>query len=76
MTLGAIDVVGDPGRAAGNTSIYAAMVISLVAGTVAAGLTLDSRSAKRWIAAFLLTLLSVAGIGFMYLSYWYLTLGI
>ena len=76
VTLGAIDVVVDPGHATGNTSLYTSMMISLVAGTVAAGLTVKARSARRWIAALLLTLLSVAGIGFMYVSYWYLTLGI
>ncbi|HEY2888293.1 MAG TPA: hypothetical protein VGJ17_06735 [Candidatus Limnocylindrales bacterium] len=75
-TLGAIDVVLDPGRATGNTSVYASIVIGLVAGTVVAGLALRARSATRWIAAFLLTLLSVAGLGLVFLSYWYLTLGI
>lgn len=60
----------------GNTGLYAAVVIGLVAGTVVAGLTVKARTAKRWIAAFLLTLLSVAGRGFLYLSYWYLALGI
>jgi hypothetical protein len=75
-TLGAIDVAFDPGSATGNTSIYASIVIALVAGTLVVGLTVRARSVKRWVAAFLLILLSVAALGLLYLCYWFLTLGI
>jgi hypothetical protein len=69
-TIGVIDVVLDPGHGTGNTGLYASIVFAQVAGTVVAGLLLKARSAKRWIAAFLLTLLSVAALGLIVISPW------
>ena len=63
----AVDVVLGPGQA-GNTSIFAAIVIGLFAGTVAAGLTLKARTVQRWIGAFLLMLVSVAALGLIVIS--------
>jgi hypothetical protein len=62
-------VLGPAGRI-GNTGIYAAMAIGLLAGTVIAGVTVKARTARRWFAAFLLTVAAVAGIGLIAISPW------
>ena len=69
-TVVAIYAVFHPDRGTGNTGLYATIVIGLVAGTVVTGLTAKARTVKRWIAAFLLTLLSVAGLGLIVISPW------
>ncbi len=74
-THGAIEAGLGPGRL-GNSGLYGAIAIGLVAGTVVAGLTMRARTLGSWIAAFLLTLLPVAGIGFLSIYRYVFTPGI
>ncbi len=72
LTHRAIEAVLGPAGRIGNTGLYAAIAIGLAAGTVVAGLTVKARTARRWIAALLLTLLAVAAIGIIAISPWIL----
>lgn len=75
-TVLAIQSVAPGVSARGNTGLYAEMVIALLAGTAVAGLTVRARAAKRWAAAFLLVVLTVAGLWLLLLTYWMLSVGI
>lgn len=68
-TVLAIQSVAPGVSVKGNTGLYAEIVIALLAGTAFAGLTVRARAAKRWAAAFLLVVLTVAGLWLLLLTY-------